>query len=266
VVVASLLLIAVAGVLLVLGIVRDGDAYVVASIGVSVVAAVALAIGSRQGARPRATAAGDAERELVPAGARTAAGPEGAAALSVPATALPVPAREPDTVVQPRPRASEEATDPALRIAAGPHEGASDPPTERLAAVGAPFGTAPAGTAPAGSAPAGSAPAGSAPAGSAPAAEDEVTAALPAAHAGVSTSLPGDEPPEEPVSLVQAARLAGMDADVLVVDGRPRYHLSGCRHLVGRDSEPLPVDEAVELGFSPCGLCRPASVLAGSGG
>jgi hypothetical protein len=32
-------------------------------------------------------------------------------------------------------------------------------------------------------------------------------------------------------------------------------------HLLGRPHEPLPVSEAVELGFSPCGLCEPDSVL-----
>jgi hypothetical protein len=46
-----------------------------------------------------------------------------------------------------------------------------------------------------------------------------------------------------------------------VVDGRPRYHLADCPHLVGRLTEPLPVAEAVELGFSPCGLCRPVDRL-----
>ena len=58
-----------------------------------------------------------------------------------------------------------------------------------------------------------------------------------------------------------AVRVARMDAEVLVVDGRPRYHLADCRHLVGRLTEALPAAEAVELGFSPCGLCRPVDRL-----
>ena len=33
-----------------------------------------------------------------------------------------------------------------------------------------------------------------------------------------------------------------------MIDGRPRYHLTGCVHLLGRRTEPLPVSEAVELG------------------
>jgi hypothetical protein len=52
-------------------------------------------------------------------------------------------------------------------------------------------------------------------------------------------------------------------ADVLVVSGRPRYHVGGCEDLEGRDdSEPLDIIEARELGFTPCGKCRPNETLA----
>ena len=78
----------------------------------------------------------------------------------------------------------------------------------------------------------------------------------------VDTSLvPADEPGEISMSSVEAAALMRMDAEVMVVDGRPRFHLGGCVHLIGRDSEPLPAYEAVELGFSACALCRPAQAL-----
>lgn len=78
----------------------------------------------------------------------------------------------------------------------------------------------------------------------------------------VDTGLvPSDEPGEVPMSSVEAAALMRMDAEVVVVDGRPRFHLGGCVHLVGRESEPLPAYEAVELGFSACALCRPAQSL-----
>jgi hypothetical protein len=74
-----------------------------------------------------------------------------------------------------------------------------------------------------------------------------------------------DDPPDEPsaqiVSAANAARVAMLTSDVLVVDGRPRYHVTGCVHLLGREGEPLPVGEAVELGFTPCGLCEPDSAL-----
>lgn len=74
-----------------------------------------------------------------------------------------------------------------------------------------------------------------------------------------------DDPPDEPAPQIvppsDAARVARMSTDVLVIDGRPRYHLPGCVHLLGRESEPLPVGEAVELGFTPCSLCEPDSAL-----
>jgi len=72
---------------------------------------------------------------------------------------------------------------------------------------------------------------------------------------------PPDEPVAQQVSAGDQARVARMTNEVLVIDGRPRYHLPGCVHLLGRDNEPLPVHEAVELGFTPCGLCEPDSAL-----
>ena len=92
-----------------------------------------------------------------------------------------------------------------------------------------------------------------------------------AAHAGLSVldddfaepdaDDPDDEPLPQAVRPTDAVRVARLDAEVLVVDGRPRYHLADCTHLIGRLTEPIPVNEAVELGFSPCGLCRPVDRL-----
>jgi hypothetical protein len=72
---------------------------------------------------------------------------------------------------------------------------------------------------------------------------------------------PDDEPLPQAVRPADAVKVARLDAEVLVVDGRPRYHLPDCPHLIGRMTEGLPVAEAVELGFSPCGLCRPVDRL-----
>lgn len=72
---------------------------------------------------------------------------------------------------------------------------------------------------------------------------------------------PDDEPLPQSVRPADAVLVARFDTEVLVVDGRPRYHMADCPHLVGRLTEPLPVNEAVELGFSPCGLCRPVDRL-----
>jgi hypothetical protein len=72
---------------------------------------------------------------------------------------------------------------------------------------------------------------------------------------------PEDEPPAQQTLPADAARVASMSTEVFVIDGRPRYHLRGCVHMLGRDSEPLPVSEAVELGFTPCSMCEPDSSL-----
>jgi hypothetical protein len=48
------------------------------------------------------------------------------------------------------------------------------------------------------------------------------------------------------------------DPEVIVVDGRPEYHVAGCSRLAGLDAEPIPLSQAVEDGFTPCPLCTPA--------
>jgi len=73
--------------------------------------------------------------------------------------------------------------------------------------------------------------------------------------------VPPDEPAEQLTTQRDIERLATLDAEVLVVDGRPRYHLEGCLHLLGREADPVPVAEAAEWGFTPCGVCRPAATL-----
>lgn len=60
-------------------------------------------------------------------------------------------------------------------------------------------------------------------------------------------------------------RSGATNADVLVISGRPRYHVGGCAYVEGNDdSEPLEINEARELGFTPCGACRPNETLARS--
>jgi hypothetical protein len=44
---------------------------------------------------------------------------------------------------------------------------------------------------------------------------------------------------------------------VLVVPGRPRYHVEGCRYLVGKEAEERSVAEARNEGYTACGICRP---------
>lgn len=52
---------------------------------------------------------------------------------------------------------------------------------------------------------------------------------------------------------------------VLVLDGRPRYHLATCRSVRGKDAQPLPVNVARRQGFTPCGSCKPDLVLTATG-
>ncbi|MFF0655407.1 hypothetical protein [Micromonospora tulbaghiae] len=69
------------------------------------------------------------------------------------------------------------------------------------------------------------------------------------------------DPPAEFLSTGEVARLVRLPDEVLVVDGHPRFHLPGCAHVVGREDEPLPVAEAVALGFTPCAHCAAATTL-----
>jgi hypothetical protein len=73
----------------------------------------------------------------------------------------------------------------------------------------------------------------------------------------------GEEAPEEPRDAVAAEIVSRLDDEVVVIDEKPRYHVTGCRALVATAVIPLPVREAVELGFTPCGWCSPDRTLAG---
>ena len=91
---------------------------------------------------------------------------------------------------------------------------------------------------------------------------DAVTAVVPSQAARTSMRVRAEEAPvadsadEEPVA-------AG---DVLVVEGRPRYHVAGCRYLSGKSAEAVEVNEARDEGFTPCGVCKPDAALAAAPG
>lgn len=74
---------------------------------------------------------------------------------------------------------------------------------------------------------------------------------------------PPDEPPAELLMASELARVAELDAEVLVVDGRPRYHLAGCEHLADKSAQGLPAAEAIELGFTACSMCTAATTMLG---
>lgn len=84
------------------------------------------------------------------------------------------------------------------------------------------------------------------------------------ATGGAARAEPVDdgEPPEEPLDPAVARIVAGLVEEVVVIDEEPRYHLTSCRAVAVKPTIPLPVREAVELGFTPCGWCTPDAVLS----
>jgi len=70
------------------------------------------------------------------------------------------------------------------------------------------------------------------------------------------------EPDEEDVDAADALAVDGLSSEVVVVDEHPRFHLPSCPWVVERATLPLPVREAVELGFTGCARCAPSTTLA----
>jgi hypothetical protein len=98
-----------------------------------------------------------------------------------------------------------------------------------------------------------------------PAAEVPAEAPSTPAHAPRGTSGGSDaggDPPVEEVEVTDLLVVVDLHDEVLVVDEHPRYHLGGCRWLAGRETFPLPLDEARADGFTPCAWCEPDRNLA----
>ncbi|QUQ71711.1 hypothetical protein [Kutzneria sp. CA-103260] len=70
------------------------------------------------------------------------------------------------------------------------------------------------------------------------------------------------EPAEEDTDAADALVVSELTDEVLVLDERPRYHLAACGWLGERPVIPLPVNEARQLGFTPCAVCTPDATLA----
>jgi hypothetical protein len=70
------------------------------------------------------------------------------------------------------------------------------------------------------------------------------------------------EPGEEPTDASDLLVVAGLSAEVRVVDEHPRYHLATCVWLANRPTIPVAVSEARQLGFTPCARCGPDAILA----
>jgi hypothetical protein len=93
-----------------------------------------------------------------------------------------------------------------------------------------------------------------------PAPADEVPADKAPAHQASAVDLP--DPGVEDVEVTDLLMVVDLKDEVLVVDEHPRYHVAGCRWLAGRETIPLPLDEARTDGFTPCAVCSPDRTLA----
>ncbi|MDT7799509.1 MAG: hypothetical protein QOI78_2942 [Actinomycetota bacterium] len=91
----------------------------------------------------------------------------------------------------------------------------------------------------------------------------------PEAAASSAASVAEEEPPaadeaepgEESTSESDIALLADLDDEVVVVDEHPRYHLRVCSWVGTRDTIPIGIGEARQLGFTPCSRCGPDATL-----
>ncbi|MER7131773.1 hypothetical protein [Streptosporangium saharense] len=82
-------------------------------------------------------------------------------------------------------------------------------------------------------------------------------APLPTAPHGVRQPVPVVPQPGPGRTAAVRRGSLGDEALVLVIPGRKRYHVAGCRQLAGRDHEELTHEEAREEGFTPCTTCLP---------
>ncbi|MFI6269024.1 hypothetical protein [Micromonospora zamorensis] len=267
-IVASLLLILVAVVLLVLGLASGSSFMLIISIAASLLAAVALVVGARQAAANRATADPGRPGRRHPDAPRTASQATGVA-YGPPLVEPEVPVQHVPTTVGTSGTGWRQPPEPPVdhappfdsrvddappfdpRDDAPPFDPRDDaPPFDPRVDDAPPFDQGSPFVTPADDA-------------SAPA--RPVSPASPFATSTDDVFLDGaptaDEPAEQPVTPAEAARVARLPDAVQVVDGHPRYHLASCPHLVGRVPEVLPVAEAVELGFTPCAHCAPATAL-----
>ncbi|MBQ1020449.1 hypothetical protein KBX71_21605 [Micromonospora sp. D93] len=247
-IVASLLLILVAVVLLVLGLAGGSSFLLVISIAASLLAAVALVVGARQAAANRAMADPGRPDRRHPDAPRTASQATPGAAYGPPLVEPEVPVQHVPTTFGTGGTGWRQPPVPPDDHAP-PVDSRDDDASPRVDEAspydqGTAFATA---------------------ADEAPSRARPVSPASPVAASTDDVFDPAvsavDEPAVQQITAAEAARVARLLDAVEVVDGRPRYHLESCPHLVGWQPETLPVAEAVELGFTPCAHCAPATAL-----
>lgn len=83
-----------------------------------------------------------------------------------------------------------------------------------------------------------------------------------ASGASPETEVPNGDPGEEKSDAADVQIVSELETEIVVVDEYPRYHLTDCEWLAGRDTIPLGIGEARQLGFTPCALCTPDATIA----
>jgi hypothetical protein len=90
--------------------------------------------------------------------------------------------------------------------------------------------------------------------------EEPARAGAPGSAAEIAAAI--RTPETSPVSAQELVAAGGPAGDVLVVEGRPRYHVAGCRYLTGKDAKTVSAASARADGYSACGVCKPDDALA----
>ena len=103
---------------------------------------------------------------------------------------------------------------------------------------------------------------GAAAASTEPASARAEPTATPTATPAAGAPADPPDPEVEDVEVTDLLIVVDLKDEVLVVDEHPRYHLAGCSWLAGRETIPLPLDEARTDGFTPCAVCAPDRNLA----
>lgn len=230
--------------LLITALVTASQTWAWISIGLSLVAALVLVIDwlrrrAREGAGEEAVLPADSETADSETTAVVPVDADGEPTTVLPAEDVTAPARE---VAQPDAPADEDVPVKGDLAPLDPGTTAApEPAAEPAAADPAPAAEAPPET---------------------PAEKTTESTVVTGAVAGAWDDE-DEDPGEEDTDAADLLIVCDLDDQVIVIDEHPRYHLAGCGWLHDRDPIPIAVAEARELGFTPCVLCGPDSVLAG---
>jgi membrane protein implicated in regulation of membrane protease activity len=92
--------------------------------------------------------------------------------------------------------------------------------------------------------------------------EDDPAEGVEEEDASPALSKSDGDPGEEETDAADLLVVSELEDQVVVVDEYPRYHLVECVWLAERDTIPIEVSEARQLGFTPCVRCGPDAKLA----